>query len=100
VTRTASSIIEERRLVTAREAADYLGCSIFTIRNLARQGHLRAVKFKPGGNWRFPREDLEALTSCSRPSDEGGVGLGAADVPLEKGFESAPLSSHFLDFQG
>lgn len=60
-------------LLTYKEAAGYLGgVSVFTVRNLVEQGHLRAVKLGPKVR-RLRRCDLDALADTGI---EGGADNG------------------------
>jgi excisionase family DNA binding protein len=50
-------------LLRATEAAQLLGCSVWTIRRLVDSGELRLVRFGAKGWRRIPREDVERLIS-------------------------------------
>jgi excisionase family DNA binding protein len=56
----------DRGLYTAAHAADYLDVSTDTIRRLAAQGDLLAVKL--GANVRYAKKDLDALIERLRRS--------------------------------
>lgn len=66
------------KLVTARQAAEILGCSIFTVRRLDRSGVLPAVRLTKRGNLRFRLADVEALTERAR-----GLGTDSSAVEPE-----------------
>lgn len=46
-----------RQVMDVRQAADYLGCHVETVRTLARTQTLPAAKL--GRRWRFRRRDLD-----------------------------------------
>ena len=48
-------IADVERPLTLTEAAEFLGCSTYTLADKARAGHVRGVKC---GGWKFMREDL------------------------------------------
>ena len=57
-------MLKEERLLSAREAAEYLGYHPEYLRELARTGQLRGRRTGTGrGTWRFAREDLDAFAS-------------------------------------
>ena len=51
----AMKIAEVERPLNLTEAADFLGCSTYTLADKARAGHVRGVKC---GGWKFMRADL------------------------------------------
>jgi len=48
---------DDRELMTASEAADYLNCHYSTVYRLIHKGGLPVLKL--GGDWRVRRDDLE-----------------------------------------
>ena len=48
-------IAEVERPLDLAAAADFLGCSTYTLADKARAGHVRGVKC---GGWKFMRQDL------------------------------------------
>jgi excisionase family DNA binding protein len=59
--RQASSV--RTRFLATRAAAEYLGVSVWTIRNHAHEGRLPYI---PGGKWRFDREDLDRFAGMAK----------------------------------
>jgi excisionase family DNA binding protein len=55
-----------RRLMTTREACDYLSSSPWKIRKLVQDGLLVVVRMGDSGAWRFDRADLDALIERSK----------------------------------
>lgn len=43
--------------LTPKEAAEILGCSVYTVHELLREGRLKG--FKITSHWRIPAEELE-----------------------------------------
>ena len=48
-------IVDIERPLDLAAAAEFLGCSTYTLADKARAGHVRGVKC---GGWKFMREDL------------------------------------------
>ena len=48
-------IVDIERPLNLTEAANFLGCSTYTLADKARAGHVRGVKC---GGWKFMRQDL------------------------------------------
>ena len=48
----------ERRLLTAKEAASYLGMSLYTLKKIEYAGYLKPYR-TPGGHRRYSQEMLE-----------------------------------------
>ena len=48
-------IVDIERPLNLTAAAEFLGCSTYTLADKARAGHVRGVKC---GGWKFMREDL------------------------------------------
>jgi putative resolvase len=64
--------VEERRLMTAKEAAAYLRVSLFTLRKIEQQGLLVPYR-TPGGHRRYSLEMLNRYLEKSRiPPDSSG----------------------------
>jgi excisionase family DNA binding protein len=57
----------ERRLMTAREAAEYLRVSLFTLRKIEQQGLILPYR-TPGGHRRYGLEMLNDYLEKSRVS--------------------------------
>ena len=57
----------ETQLRTTKAAADYLGVTVNTVKNYARQGKLPVVKFSSRA-YRFRLDDLEEFIAKSRVS--------------------------------
>jgi excisionase family DNA binding protein len=53
--------VEITRLVSKREAAQILGCSVRSVDRLRERGRLPAVQFTPGSRVRFRLRDVEVL---------------------------------------
>ena len=53
-------MLKEENLLTIKEAAAYLKYHPEYLRQLARQGDVKAMKVR-GGRWRFRKEDLDAI---------------------------------------
>ena len=54
------------RLLTARECADHLGVSIWTVRRLVAVGRLRAVRLTTTAPLRFDPSDVLAAIEAGR----------------------------------
>jgi excisionase family DNA binding protein len=63
------------RLLSAREVATRLGCSPFTVRRLARDGEIPAVRFGEHGHLRFVAEDVDALIERRRRKRDDALAL-------------------------
>jgi len=62
---------ENTGLITAREAADYLGISLSTLHKIEKQGAL--VPFRtPGGHRRYDTSMLDDYLEASRRNHGGG----------------------------
>jgi excisionase family DNA binding protein len=57
-----------RRLIRTREAANYLGSSMWKIRRLVRDGLLPYVSDSDGGRWLFDLKDLDAYIDTNKHS--------------------------------
>jgi excisionase family DNA binding protein len=58
------------RLLTAREAVDFLGISLSTLRKIEREGHL--IPFRtPGGHRRYDLSMLEEYLETTRVKPPG-----------------------------
>ena len=51
------------RVLKTREAAEYLGISVWTLRDHVHAGRLH---YLPGGAWRFDRDDLDEFVKQSK----------------------------------
>jgi excisionase family DNA binding protein len=76
--------------LTTSEAARHLGVSLSTVRRWSDMGYLRGYR-TPGGQRRFPVQELDEFVSSLEERNTGGAGRfareeapdpGAADVPL------------------
>ena len=56
---TMNTALEEKRLLTSREAAEVLRVHVETVRTWAKKGYIGR---KLGGVWRFRQDELEAFT--------------------------------------
>jgi excisionase family DNA binding protein len=63
--------MDERRILTAREAADYLRVSLFTLRKIEQQGLIVPYR-TPGGHRRYSLSMLHEYLENSRVSPRGG----------------------------
>jgi len=71
----------ERRLLNAREAAAYLGVSLYTLKKIEYAGYLRPYR-TPGGHRRYSQEMLDNYLENStrflyRTATMEGAGLGS-----------------------
>jgi excisionase family DNA binding protein len=57
-----------RRLMRTREAANYLGSSMWKIRRLVQDGLLPYVSDSEGGRWLFDVKDLDAYIDTNKHS--------------------------------
>ena len=55
------------RFLATKAAAEYLGVSVWTLRNHVHEGRLSYI---PGGKWRFDREDLERFVVESKEKEQ------------------------------
>jgi excisionase family DNA binding protein len=55
-----------RRLLRTREAANYLGSSMWKIRRLVQEGLLPYVADAEGGRWLFDVKDLDAYIDTNK----------------------------------
>ena len=62
--------MEERRLMTAKEAAAYLRISLFTLRKIEQQGLIVPYR-TPGGHRRYAVDMLDEYLENSRNFPEG-----------------------------
>jgi excisionase family DNA binding protein len=62
--------VEERRLLTAKEAAAYLRISLFTLRKIEQQGLIVPYR-TPGGHRRYAVDMLDEYLENSRDFPEG-----------------------------
>ena len=61
-------IAEVERPLNLTEAADFLGCSTYTLADKARAGHVRGVKC---GGWKFMLVDLtDYVSGRNRPEEK------------------------------
>ena len=58
----------QRRLMRTREAAFYLGSSMWKIRRLVQEGLLSYVSDCEGGRWLFDVKDLDAYIDTNKHS--------------------------------
>jgi excisionase family DNA binding protein len=59
-----------RRLVRTREAAHYLGSSMWKIRRLVQEGLLPYVSDSDSGRWLFDVKDLDAYIDANKHNGE------------------------------
>ena len=64
---------DDRRVLTAKEAAKYLGVSLATLRKIEAEGALLPSR-TPGGHRRYSREMLENYFEKSRKTERDGTG--------------------------
>jgi len=57
-------------VLTKKQVAAALGCSVRTVDNLTRDGQLAPIRIR--GLWRLPVEDLALLITSLSPSHPGG----------------------------
>ena len=62
----STDVLDDVRLLRAREAAEVLSVSIRSLDKLVDDGHLRAVKLHPTGHRRFRVRDLAALVAATK----------------------------------
>jgi excisionase family DNA binding protein len=55
------------RFLATRDAAEYLGVSVWTLRNHVHEGRLSYI---PGGKWRFDREDLDRFAAMAKEKEQ------------------------------
>ena len=55
------------RFLATRAAAEYLGVSVWTLRNYVHDGRLSYI---PGGKWRFDREDLDRFAAMAKEKEQ------------------------------
>lgn len=55
------------RFLATRDAAEYLGVSVWTLRSYVHDGRLDYI---PGGKWRFDREDLDRFLVASKEREQ------------------------------
>lgn len=55
------------RCLATKAAAEYLGVSVWTLRNHVHEGRLSYI---PGGKWRFDREDLDRFVVESKEKEQ------------------------------
>lgn len=67
--RTDSSARREvtPRFLATKAAAEYLGVSVWTLRNHVHEGRLSYI---PGGKWRFDRGDLDRFAAQSKEKEQ------------------------------
>lgn len=60
--------LNSRRDISTAEAADLLGCSERTIRNMIEAGELKAYRLTPAdqSHYRIPRLQIESILSARR----------------------------------
>ena len=64
------------RLLTAKEAAAYLGVSLYTLKKIERAGHFKPYR-TPGGHRRYSLEVLEEYVESNRRSGAPGKADGS-----------------------
>lgn len=57
----------QTRFLATKAAAEYLGVSVWTLRNHVHEGRLSYI---PGGKWRFDREDLDRLVAMTKEKEQ------------------------------
>lgn len=60
----------DAKLYTVAEIAELLSVKVSTVRTWLANGGLRGVKL-PGGDWRVPKEDLDAMLNIGRRAEIG-----------------------------
>lgn len=53
---------------SAREAADKLGVSPYTVKRWIREGHISAKRVGPYGHWRVPASEIRRITQTEAQS--------------------------------
>lgn len=66
--------MSEERMLTVREAAEYLNLSVWTVRTRLTQGRIVGVRLGPGYNWRIPLGQLQATLQAHSSRREVPVG--------------------------
>jgi excisionase family DNA binding protein len=56
----------ESRFLPTKKAAEYLGVSVWTLRNHVHEGRLSYI---PGGKWRYDRRDLDRFLETSKEKE-------------------------------
>ena len=59
------------RLMTMRQVAETLGCSVYCVRTLIRRGKLNFTRFSPDGAYRIFSSSVEELVSDGAKSPDG-----------------------------
>jgi excisionase family DNA binding protein len=67
-------------LLTTKQLQDLLRIDRTTIYRMLNDGRLTGIKV--GGQWRFPRKEVESLLSGARPSEEKSPTLSTDILPL------------------
>ena len=57
----------QTRFLATKAAAEYLGVSVWTLRNHVHEGRLSYI---PGGKWRFDREDLDRFVAMTKEKEQ------------------------------
>jgi excisionase family DNA binding protein len=57
----------QTRFLATKAAAEYLGVSVWTLRNHVHEGWLSYI---PGGKWRFDREDLDRFAAMAKEKEQ------------------------------
>jgi excisionase family DNA binding protein len=55
-----------KKVVSLKQAAEILDCSVDTIRRAIKAGALKAVQLNKAGNWKVPIEELERFMRGER----------------------------------
>lgn len=61
------SLLNDESMLTAEQAAEYVGCSVNFIRIRARDGRLKSYRL--GKLYRFKAEDLHTLIETKAPTN-------------------------------
>ena len=65
-------MIQQKKIMTIKEVADYLGVHTATIYKYAREGKIPA--FKIGSDWRFTKKHIDQWIDKSMGEDTAGNG--------------------------
>lgn len=81
-------------VLTTREAAEYLKCSVETLKRRAAAGEIPAAK--TGREWRFLLDELEAWLRAGGDRYEETVDAGMAEIMRER-IAAGPERLHSLE---